>query len=100
MRSHLSIALALSVFAGACVPRNRYDAAARDATEARAALDAKQKEDAAKIAQLTADLAACTGKPVPADHSAELAAQLAELQRQKAAADARAALLNDFIAKF
>jgi chemotaxis protein MotB len=102
MRAHLYVyvAIALSLFAAACVPQNQYDSAVKDATDARAALDAKQKEDAAKMAQLSADLAACTGKPVPQDHSTELAAQLAELQRQKAAADARAALLNDFIAKF
>jgi chemotaxis protein MotB len=84
----------------ACVPQNRYDAAVKDATDARLALSDKQKEVDAKIAQLQSELAACTGKPLPADHSAELSAQLLELQKQKAAADARAALFNEFIAKF
>jgi chemotaxis protein MotB len=92
--------LVLSTAFVACVPQGRFDAAIRDAADAHAALDAKQKELDGKIAQLTADLAACTGKPVPTDRSAELAAQLAELSRQKAAAEARAALFNDFVAKF
>jgi|HubBroStandDraft_1064217.scaffolds.fasta_scaffold64702_2 chemotaxis protein MotB len=93
---HVLFTLALSITTGACVPQPRYDAAVKDATDARLALDAKQKE----LARVTADLAACTGKPVPTDHSSELAAQLAELSRQKAAAEARVALFNDFIAKF
>ena len=98
--AHLLPTLVLWIATGACVPQPRYDAAIKDATDARFALDAKQKELDAKIAQLSAELAACTGKPVPTDHSAELAAQLAELSRQKAAAEARAALFNEFIAKF
>ncbi len=94
------LVLATGTAAVACVPQAKYDAAVKDATDARLALGEKQKELDAKIAQLSAELAACTGKPVPQDRSAELAAQLAELQKQKAAAEARAALLNDFIAKF
>ena len=93
-------AFLVSALASGCVPQGRYDEAVKDATDARAALDAKQKEYDARIAQLAADLAACSGKPIPQDRSAELAAQLAELQRQKAAADARVALFNDFLAKF
>jgi flagellar motor protein MotB len=84
------------LWASACVPQTKYDAVVKDATDARLA----QKDLEGKMAQLQAELAACTGKPLPPDRSSELAAQLQELQKQKAAADARAALLNDFIAKF
>ena len=87
----------------ACVPQGKYDAALKDASGAHADLAERQKKldaDQAQIAQLQSDLAACTGKPVPADHSAELSAQLDELRKQKAAADARAALFNEFVAKF
>jgi chemotaxis protein MotB len=86
-----------------CVPQGKLDAALKDASDAHGALADKQKKldaDEAQIAQLQADLAACTGKPLPADHSAELSAQLEELRKQKAAADARAAQFNDFVAKF
>ncbi len=98
----LAIAAA-SLLLGACVPEGKYDAAVKDATDAKAALADAQKKldaDAAQLAQCQGDLTACTGKPLPPDHSAELAAQLEELRKQKAAADARAALFNDFLAKF
>jgi chemotaxis protein MotB len=88
---------------GACVPEGKYDSALKDATDAKAALADQQKKldaQAALLAQCQGDLSACTGKPVPTDHSAELTAQLEELRKQKAAADARAALFNDFVAKF
>ncbi|HEY1693292.1 MAG TPA: OmpA family protein [Polyangiaceae bacterium] len=94
---------AASLLAAACVPQGKYDAAAKDAADAKAALAAAQQKadaDAAARAKLEADLAACSGKPLPPDHSAELTAQLEALRRQKAAADARAALFNEFVAKF
>jgi len=94
---------AASLLVGACVPEGKYDAAVKDATDAKAALAAQQKkldDTSAQLAQCQGDLTACTGKPVPPDRSAELAAQLEELRKQKAAADARAALFNQFIAKF
>src|SRR5579872_5088200 len=86
-----------------CVPQAKYDAALKSATDANSALTDAQKKaaaDAAQIAQLQSDLSACTGKPAPVDNSSALAAQLEELRKQKAAADARAALFNDFVAKF
>jgi chemotaxis protein MotB len=95
--------LAFAVLLAGCVPQGKYDAAVKDAADAHAALTDDQKKsaaDQARIAQLQSDLAACTGKPLPPDHSAELAAQLEELRKQKQAADARAALFNDFVAKF
>jgi chemotaxis protein MotB len=96
-------AVALALALPACVPQGKLDAALKDASDAHGALADKQKKldaDEAQIAQLQSDLAACTGKPVPTDHSAELNAQLDELRKQKAAADARAALFNEFVAKF
>jgi chemotaxis protein MotB len=94
---------AVASLAGCLVPQGKYDAAVKDANDAKSASADKQKKldaDAARITQLQDDLAKCTGKPVPADHSAELSAQLEDLRKQKAAADARAALFNEFVAKF
>ena len=94
---------AAALLLGGCVPEGKYDAALKDATDAKSALADQQKKldaQAAQLAQLQSDLAACTGKPVPTDRSAELTAQLDELRKQKAAAEARAALFNDFVAKF
>ncbi|HEY6461029.1 MAG TPA: flagellar motor protein MotB [Polyangiaceae bacterium] len=94
---------AVSFLAVACVPEGKYDAAVKDAADAKAALAAAQQKadaDAAGRAKLEADLAACTGKPLPPDRSGELTAQLEALRKQKAAADARAALFNEFVAKF
>jgi chemotaxis protein MotB len=99
----VAASLLLGLSTPACVPEGKYDAALKDATDARAALTEQQKKldaDATRLAQCQSDLTACTGKPLPPDHSAELAAQLDELRRQKAAADARAALFNEFVAKF
>jgi chemotaxis protein MotB len=98
----LSVAIA-AVLLGGCVDANKYNAAVKGENDAKAALAEKEKKsgaDDAKIAQLQTDLAACTGKPIPVDHSAELTAQLEELRKQKAAAEARAALFHDFLAKF
>jgi chemotaxis protein MotB len=95
-------AVALSALAG-CVPQGKYDAAVKDATDAKTSLADVQKklaDDEAQIAKLQSDLSACTGKPLPPDRSADLAAQLEELRKQKAAADARAELFNQFVAKF
>jgi chemotaxis protein MotB len=103
MKSTVLASIAASLLLAACVPEGKYDAAIKDATDAKAALADQQKRLDAQAAQLTqcqGDLAACTGKPLPPDHSAELTAQLEELRRQKAAADARAALFNEFVSKF
>ena len=100
--------LAVTAFASlllvACVPEGKYDAAIKDASDAKAAMADQQKKldtQAAQLTQCQGDLAACTGKPPPPpDRSADLAAQLDELRKQKAAADARTALFNEFVAKF
>ena len=102
-KSLLAVAIVAPLLVAGCVPQGKYDDALKSASDANAALTDAQKKAAAQdaqIAQLQSDLAACTGKPVPTDHSADLAAQLEELRKQKAAADARAALFNDFVAKF
>ena len=101
--SGLVAAAAAALLTGCFVPQAKYDAALKDANDAKTAAADKQKKvdaDEAQIAQLERDLSACTGKPVPPDRSAELSAQLDELRKQKAAADARAALFNEFVAKF
>jgi flagellar motor protein MotB len=94
---------AAAAILAACVTQDKYSAAVKDANDARAAANDKQKKldaDDAQIAQLRSDLAACTGKPLPPDRSAELSAELEELKKQKAAAEARAALFNEFVSKF
>jgi chemotaxis protein MotB len=100
----LAVTAAAALFLGACVPEGKYDAAIKDASDAKSALADQQKKldtQAAQLTQCQGDLAACTGKPPPPpDRSADLAAQLEELRKQKAAADARAALFNEFVAKF
>jgi chemotaxis protein MotB len=103
MRFDRVLLLMASATLAACVPQAKYDAAIKDANDAHAALTDDQKklaEAQTHVAQLQADLAACTGKPLPPDHSAELTAQLDELRKQKQAAEARAALFNEFVAKF
>jgi chemotaxis protein MotB len=105
VRTSIPVLTVLSVtsLAGCFVPQGKYDAVVKDATDAKAASADRQKKldaDAAHIAQLQDDLAKCTGKPLPPDHSAELSAQLEDLRKQKAAADARVALFNEFVAKF
>jgi flagellar motor protein MotB len=106
VRPHISCSLAVAASlaaAGCFVPQAKYDAALKDATDAKSAASDKQKKldaDQVRIAQLEHDLTECTGKPLPPDRSAELTAQLDELRKQKAAADARAALFNEFVAKF
>jgi chemotaxis protein MotB len=104
MRSTACIAVAAASLAlVACVPEGKYDAAVKDASDAKAAAADLQKKldaEAAQCAKDESDLAACTGKPLPPDHSAELTAQLEELRKQKAAAEARGALFNEFVAKF
>ncbi len=57
----LGIGLAAS-FASGCVPKSRYDACLADAATAKAAAGAKQQEDAARIAQLTHDVADAQAK--------------------------------------
>jgi chemotaxis protein MotB len=97
-----SVVLLAPVVVG-CVPQGKYDDAVKSANDAKAALaDIQKKLDgqAAQLSQCQGDLAACTGKPLPPDHSAELTAQLEELRKQKAAAEARAALFNEFVSKF
>jgi len=99
----LAVTAVASLLFVACVPEGKYDAAIKDASDAKAALTDQQKKldaQAGQLAQCQGDLSACTGKPVPVDRSADLAAQLEELRKQKAAADARAALFNEFVAKF
>jgi chemotaxis protein MotB len=103
MRLAKPLPIAVAVALAACVPQGKYDAAVKDASDAHSALSDDQKKLAAaqaQVAQLQTVLAACTGKPLPPDHSAELTAQLEDLRKQKQAAEARAALFNDFVAKF
>jgi len=103
MRPPVLLATASLVALTGCVSQAKYDAALKDAADAKSALADAQKKlaaDDAQLAQTQADLSACTGKPTPPDKSAELTAQLEELKKQKAAADARAELFNQFVAKF
>ncbi len=100
MTKTIVLLLALGgVFAAGCgVPKGQYDAAVEDSRKAKAACDeataAKQKE----LDDLQKKLADSEAKAGAADESTR--AELEELRRQKAAAEARLKLFEDFLAKF
>ena len=98
-RALLFLALTLT----ACgVPRSQYDAAVADANKSKAecaANSAAAQAAAAKdLDDLKAKLADAEGKAGALDESTR--AELEELRRQKAAAEARLKLFDDFLAKF
>jgi chemotaxis protein MotB len=86
----LPVALALGV--SACgIPKSQYDALT--------AQEQKEKADSDKqIADLKARIAELEGKSSATDEATK--AELEELRKQKAAADARAQLFDDFVKKF
>lgn len=93
MRTALVLALTLA----ACgVPKGQYDAAVEDAQRARKERDDKAAEQQKTIDDLKAKLAEIEGKAT----DEETRAELEELRKQKAAADARLKLFEDFLAKF
>jgi chemotaxis protein MotB len=83
---------------GCGVPKSQYDAAVTDAARAKTASDealaAKQKE----VDDLRAKLTEAEGKAGAADEATR--AELEELRRQKAAAEGRLKLFEDFLSKF
>ena len=86
--------LALFLALAACgVPKTQYDAAIAEANAVKKDRDAQQKE----IDDLKAKLTAAEGRPTGDE---EARAELEELRKQKAAADARLRLFEDFLAKF
>lgn len=91
-------ALCLLASVGCVVPKSQYDSAVTDAQRAKAACDeataAKQKQ----IDDLKAKLTEAEGKAGAADEATR--AELDELRRQKAAAESRLKLFEDFLAKF
>ncbi len=93
MRNQIALSIALGVAAAACdngVPKSQYDALSTQ--------EQKEKADADKqIADLKAKIAELEAKPATDDQTK---AELEELRKQKAAADARAQLFDDFIKKF
>jgi chemotaxis protein MotB len=98
-RSLIVMVLALA----ACgVPEAKYDAAVKDATSARADLGkcqeaVKRIDDLeAQIKQLNDDLAVARGHAQTDEEKAELE----ELRKRKAEAEARAKLLDEFVLKF
>jgi chemotaxis protein MotB len=98
----LVAAVSLSVLGGCMVPKSQYDSAVADAQRAKAACDeqtnllnATHKKE---IDELKAKLAEAEGKAGAADEATR--AELDELRRQKAAAEARLKLFEDFLAKF
>jgi chemotaxis protein MotB len=105
MRTHLRIVTlvaSVSIFSvgslGCGVPKSEYDAAVADAQKARATCDAQlvalQKDNEA----LKAQVADAEGKAGAADEATR--AELDELRKQKAAAEARLKLFDEFLAKF
>src|SRR5581483_11985777 len=80
------------------VPKTQYDAAVADANNAKKERDDLKAQMQKEIDDLKAKLAAAEGRPPPTDEEAR--AELEELRKQKAAADARLKLFEDFLAKF
>lgn len=86
-------ALSLSLFLAGCgVPQTQYDAAKDENRKAQERIAADEKQ----IGELTAKVAELSGKQT----DEETRAELEELRAQKAAADARAKLFDDFVKKF
>lgn len=89
----MALSIMLGVAAAACdngVPKSQYDALSTQ--------EQKEKADADKqIADLKARIAELEAKPTTDDQTK---AELEELRKQKAAADARAQLFDDFVKKF
>lgn len=96
------LAVGLGLVVGCGVPQAKYDAALGDATSAKTALDKcregnkRIEELEAQVRQLTDDLAVARGRALTDDEKAEIE----ELRKSKADADARAKLLDDFVKKF
>jgi chemotaxis protein MotB len=109
MRTFLVVAsTALAFGLAGCVGQGKYDAALNDATSAHKDLDAckaktQQADDlAAENQKLRDQLAAAPQQPTPAASSTADttdAAELEELRKAKADADARAKLLDNFVTK-
>ncbi len=92
-----AIAIAL-ITLGCGVPQSQHDAAVNDLQKARK--ECEEKLAAAQTAQdeLSAKLTEAEGKAAAADEATK--AELEELKKAKAAAEARARLFEEFIAKF
>ncbi|MBX3187504.1 MAG: OmpA family protein [Labilithrix sp.] len=97
MRSVI-VSLACLLAVGCGVPRSQYDAALADASARRRACDDEAAAKQKRIDELEAKIAEAEGKAGAADEATR--AELEELRRQKAAADARLKLFEDFLAKF
>jgi chemotaxis protein MotB len=99
----LAALLAVAAGSGCGVPKDQHDAAVA-AAEAKAKADAKADSDA-KLAAAQQEIEALKGKLTEAEGKRAAAdeatrAELDELRKQKAAAEARLKLFEDFIAKF
>jgi chemotaxis protein MotB len=90
MRNQVALSIVLAFATVACgVPKSQYDALTTQ--------EEKEKADSDKaIADLKAHIAELEGKQTDEQTKAELE----ELRQQKAAADARAKLFDDFVQKF
>jgi chemotaxis protein MotB len=108
MRRQIGLSLAAALVASlvACgVPQNQYDAAVLDAKKARAECDEKTKAAEASRAALQSEVDDLKKKLSDAEARSgnldeQTRAELEELRRQKAAAEARLKLFDDFLAKF
>jgi chemotaxis protein MotB len=85
-------AAALFAAAGCGVPQAKYDAAVADATKA--------KEKSGELEKQIADLTAALDKARSAERPAAPDAELEELRKQKAAAEARAKTYDDLVKRF
>jgi chemotaxis protein MotB len=100
MRRHLPlVSFSLSLCLTAClVPQSQYDAAIADGRKTKAECDERSAALQKEKDDLAAKLAQAEGKAAASDEATR--AELEELRKQKAAAEARLKLFEEFIAKF
>jgi chemotaxis protein MotB len=94
----LAILLLLAGGVGCGVPQSQHDAAVADANKAKASCEAQLAQAQKDAEDLKEKVAAAEGRAGAADEATR--AELDELRKQKAAAEARLKLFDEFLAKF
>src|SRR6185369_16048284 len=92
------LTLSLCCLAGCVIPKSEHDAAMADANKAKAACEAQVAALQKDAETLKAQLTEAEGKAAASDEATR--AELDELRKQKAAAEARLKLFDEFLAKF
>ncbi len=101
-RTRMTLLSVAAVLAGCGVPQAQYDAAVSDANKEKAKTAALEKDlaDLQAENQKLANRPASSPPPPPADLDAQTKAELEELRKQKAAADARLRTHDELVRRF